>query len=70
MSKRKPPIKTYTVDFDLICSHDITVKARTSSEAVKKALAKLAPGLARMKYWRIYWEDENGRVGGREGKGY
>jgi hypothetical protein len=46
------------------------VSANTSGEAIKKAIKKLQRRLGKTRYWRIDWEDENGKCGGREGKGY
>ena len=64
-------MKTYMVDFDLIVSFDEQVRARDSSEAIKKAMKKVLRKVKSRKYWRIYWYcDETGRYGGREGRGY
>jgi hypothetical protein len=64
-------MKTYNVDFDLVVSFDERVRARDSSEAIKKAMKKVLRKVKSRKYWRIYWVcDETGKYGGREGRGY
>jgi hypothetical protein len=63
-------MKKYRVGFDLVCSHDVVVSAKNANEAMSKALERLAPKLKSRKFWRIEWEDETGKHGGRDGKGY
>ncbi len=48
---KKKPLKTYSVSFDQIACQSVTVKARTESEAKKKAWAKFKPAKKWFRMW-------------------
>ena len=74
MAAKKKEMKTFMVDFDLVCSHNVSVRARTASEAIEKAMKRFHPRLKKRSFWRITWERYGDgtmeATGGRDGKGW